>query len=180
MDVYAQNGVTPLPVIKTARLELRPMALSDVDAIVPQLNNLDVTRWLSVVPYPYTKEDAIWFIEENLAGRAASWSIFKDDTLIGNVGGGDAHGYWLGQDHWGQGYATEAATAACAHHFATTDDVEITSNYFLGNVGSANVLGKLGFLPTVIGTSHCAATGADVQSQGMVLTRTRWESLHNA
>lgn len=180
MDLYAQNGVIPLPLIKTARLELRPMAMSDVDAIVPLLDNLDVTRWLSVVPHPYTAEDAIWFIDENLAGRAASWSIFKDDVLIGNVGGGDAHGYWLGQDHWGQGYATEAAIAATSYHFRATDDQDITSAYFLGNSGSENVLRKVGFVPTDVTTAHCVATGQDVQSQNMVLTRTRWESLHDA
>jgi RimJ/RimL family protein N-acetyltransferase len=180
MDVYAENGVTPLPLIKTARLELRPMVMADAAAITAQLNNLNVTRWLAVVPHPYTVADAHWFIGENIAGRAASWSIFQDDTLIGNIGGGDAHGYWFGQEHWGQGYATEAAMAACAYHFDATDDVEITSEYFLGNVGSQNVLAKLGFLPTVVRTSHCAATGADVQSQGMLLTRARWESLHNA
>jgi len=122
MDVYAQNGVTPLPLIKTERLELRPMIMSDAASVSAQLNNLDITRWLTVVPYPYTYEDAVWFINENFAGRAKSWSIFKDDTLIGNVGGGTAHGYWLGQEHWGLGYATEAASAACAYHFDTTKD----------------------------------------------------------
>lgn len=43
MDVYAQNGVTPLPVIKTERLELRPMILSDVDHVVEKLNNLIIS-----------------------------------------------------------------------------------------------------------------------------------------
>lgn len=166
--------------IRTARLELRPMVMSDVDAIVSQLNNLDVTRWLAVVPHPYTSDDAIWFINENAAGRAASWSIFKDDTLIGNIGGGSAHGYWVGQDHWGQGFATEAALAATAHHFNTTKDQVITSEYFIGNAGSENVLRKVGFLPTRIITAHCAATGLDVQAQGMVLTRTRWMGLRDA
>jgi RimJ/RimL family protein N-acetyltransferase len=180
MDVYAENGVTPLPVIKTARLELRPMVMSDADAVVAQLNNLDVTRWLAVVPHPYTMDDAVWFIAENAAGRAKSWSIFKDDTLIGNIGGGAAHGYWLGQDHWGHGYATEAAMAACAYHFKATTDAEISSEYFIGNAGSQNVLRKLGFVPTALQTAHCVATGTDFPAQSMVLTRARWDSLHNA
>jgi RimJ/RimL family protein N-acetyltransferase len=179
MDLYAQNGLTSLPVIQTARLTLRPMALSDAQAVTDQLNDLDVTRWLAVVPHPYTNEDAVWFIGENLAGRAQSWSIFAGDDLIGNVGAGNAHGYWLGRDHWGQGFATEAARAACDYHFANTDDAQLETEYFLGNAASCNVLTKIGFLPTAITTAHCAALGKEVQAQQMVLTRDRWEALQN-
>jgi RimJ/RimL family protein N-acetyltransferase len=180
MDVHAQTGITPLPVIKTARLTLRPMAMSDAQAVTEQLNDLDVTRWLAVVPHPYTYEDAVWFIRENLAGRAQSWSIFADDRLIGNVGAGDAHGYWLGKDHWGRGYATEAARAACGSHFANTDADHLDTEYFLGNAASCNVLTKVGFVPTTITTAHCAALDKEVQAQQMILTRDRWKALNNA
>lgn len=180
MDIYAQTGVTPLPVIQTARLELRPMVMADADAVTAQLNTLDVSRWLTVVPYPYTRDDAVWFINEIAAGRAKAWAIYKDDTLIGSVGGGSSHGYWLGQAHWGHGYATEAAMAACAYHFDATEDAAITSEYFLGNAASQNVLRKIGFLPTDLRTTRCKATGEDVQAQGVILTRDRWKALHNA
>ena len=179
MDLRAQTGVTPLPVLKTARLELRPMAMSDADAVTRQLNDLDVTRWLAVVPYPYTRADAAWFIEENLAGRAQSWSIFAGDNLIGNVGGGDAHGYWLGKDHWGQGYATEAATAARDYHFQNTEADVMDSEYFIGNDASKNVLTKIGLLPTKMATAHCVALDKDVPAQQMILTRQRWEGLRD-
>ena len=47
---------------------------------------------MTVVPYPYTRDDALWFIEENLIGRAESWAVYEGDTLIGNVGGGSEIG----------------------------------------------------------------------------------------
>lgn len=169
----------PVPLIKTQRLELRPMAMSDADAITPLLNNFEVTKWLAEVPYPYTREDAIWFIGENVAGRASSWSIFVDDTLIGNVGGGDAHGYWLGEPFWGNGYGTEAAIAARDFHFEQTTAKDMDSEYFLGNAASANILTKIGMVPTDIATVHCKARDAQVKAQRMILTRDRWEGLRH-
>ena len=156
------------------------MAMSDAQAVTGQLNDLDVTRWLAVVPHPYTYEDAVWFIAENLAGRFQSWSIFAGNELIGNVGAGTSHGYWLGRNHWGKGYATEAARAACGHHFESTDTDHIDTEYFFGNAASCNVLTKVGFVPTIIATAHCAALDKNVQAQQMILTRDRWKALNNA
>lgn len=156
------------------------MLMSDVPAIVPQLNDLDVTRWLTVVPYPYTAEDAEWFINENLEGRAKSWSIFAEDVLVGNIGIEGTIGYWIGQNHWGKGYASEAAFAARDHYFQSSDAEALHSEYFLGNAGSKAVLTKIGLQPTTIQTAQIKALGTTTQAQQMVLTRSRWNSLKDA
>jgi len=44
--------------LETKRLILRPLKISDVEDIVEGLNNLNVTKWLFVVGYPYTLKDA--------------------------------------------------------------------------------------------------------------------------
>lgn len=180
MDVYAKNGIIPLPVIKTERLELRPMALTDADQVADKLNNLAISKWLTVVPYPYTQADAVWFINENLAGRAASWSIFLGDDLIGNIGIDGELGYWLSEDAWGQGFATEAGQAAVAHNFSDRSVDLIISSHFTENAGSQNVLEKLGFVDVGSHVHHSVARGADVPGRSMELTRLRWESLQNA
>ena len=46
-------------VIETERLILRRWNIEDVDALVDGLNNLNVSKWMSHTPYPYTKEDAL-------------------------------------------------------------------------------------------------------------------------
>ena len=51
-------------VIETHRLLLRSYQLSDVEDLVDGLNNLEVTKWLAAVPCPYTKRDAIYFIQK--------------------------------------------------------------------------------------------------------------------
>ncbi len=45
-------------IIETDRLILRQWKLDDVNDVVEGLNNLNVTKWLAQVPYPYTEEDA--------------------------------------------------------------------------------------------------------------------------
>lgn len=165
-----------LPTIKTPRLTLRQMAMSDVEMIVAGLNNMNVVKWLTVVPYPYTADDARWFITENLEGRVRSWSIWAGDDLVGNAGIEGALGYWLAEPFWGHGYATEAAIAARDYHFASTDADLLTSEYFHGNAGSAKVLGKIGLTPTGDHTAHCKATGQAVQATAMQMTRKDWEA----
>ena len=52
--------------IETDRLIIRRWNLDDVDDCVSGLNNLNVSKWLAQVPYPYTKDDAIkYFISIN-------------------------------------------------------------------------------------------------------------------
>ena len=51
-------------ILETERLILRPWEDSDVDAIFDGLSDFDTAKML-VVPYPYTKKDAIEFLEKS-------------------------------------------------------------------------------------------------------------------
>ena len=41
---------------------LRPLVLTDQDAVVDACNDEEIQKWLPL-PFPYTKEDARWFIQ---------------------------------------------------------------------------------------------------------------------
>ncbi|MBU1252684.1 MAG: hypothetical protein KJ905_00495 [Nanoarchaeota archaeon] len=51
-------------VLKTKRLTLRGFGdkKSDVDDLVKGCNNINVTKWLLLLPYPYQKKDALEWI----------------------------------------------------------------------------------------------------------------------
>ena len=76
----------------------------------------------------------------------------SDNQLIGNCGirmeSPDAHdadiGYELAPQHWGCGYATEAARAILAFGFTELHLHRIWSRCMADNVGSARVLEKIG------------------------------------
>ena len=72
--------------------------------------------------------------------------IEADDVVVGwigswNAGDDRAVGYWLGRDHWGRGYATQALRA-----FLQVDRTRpLTAYVAVQNVASRRVLEKAGF-----------------------------------
>ncbi len=168
-----------LPTLRTERLVLRALRPQDAPAITVALNHYEISKWLAMVPYPYTLADAEWFINETIAGRAQARLAWRDDDLIGTFGVDDSLGYWLVPDTWGQGYATEAAAAVVADHFATTDDDVITSSHFVENTASRKVLKKLGFVDVGPNLHHSRSRDADVPGRDMELTRARWQAHKN-
>ena len=162
-------------VIHTERLVLRRFRREDSARLVALLNDLDVVRWLTVVPYPYETEHAIDFID-NMAGPSDAFAITKDGDLIGCISLGDQLGYWIEQGSWGQGYVTEAARAMTARHFRTAHKC-VASGYHLGNDRSRAVLSKIGFRPTGQRPAKVASTNEDVIIQEMTLSRTDWEEV---
>jgi RimJ/RimL family protein N-acetyltransferase len=81
---------------------------------------------------------------------ADSTNVFRvieaDGVVVGSIGSWDAGddravGYWLGRDHWGHGYATEALQA-----FLEVDRARpLTAYVAVHNVASRRVLEKVGF-----------------------------------
>ena len=49
--------------IETSRLILRDWKSNDLHDLVEGLNNLEVARWLAMVPHPYTQEHAAKWVE---------------------------------------------------------------------------------------------------------------------
>ena len=101
--------------IKTKRLVLKkPTKKINKKLIVSQIGDWEVAKWLSDVPYPYTEQKAEEWLN-NINYDDLLFSIFRNNSLIGGVGlsleeDDDLDlGFWIGRDHWGKGYATEAA-----------------------------------------------------------------------
>ena len=162
-------------VLQTKRLSLRKLASSDVDAITGQISDLDVCRWLTKVPYPYTCQDAEAFLE-HCGGSDWHFAVVRDGDLIGVMSCDDQLGYWIGKSFWGQGYATEAAEAVVDHRFRATDCDAVMSGYHDGNAASCRVLEKLAFRPSGKRTAQSVTLKKDVEIMGMKLSRTDWEA----
>lgn len=162
--------------VKTERLLLRPFRAADAEDVTRLLNNLNVSRWLTRVPYPYAREDALWYFDKAADSDLVSCAVCDKDGLVGCVSIEETLGYWFGEPFWGRGYASEAARALVGHHFASNSET-LLSGYHLGNDGSRNVLKKLGFMPTQTHTAQSQSLGVEVKTQGMELTKTRWEAM---
>lgn len=163
-----------VPILQTARLTLRPLALSDRTAITDALGNWNVTRWLSQVPFPYTLADADSFIGMvQHSPDDAHWAIDQGAGLIGLISVKPDLGYWLDQTQHGQGLMTEAVHAVLTWYF-TAHTAPVISGHFAGNAASRAILTKLGFTDTNIETITPFNADTPVALQRMVLTPTAW------
>lgn len=138
--------------ITTERLALRTPTHDHVAAIARLANNRNVHRWLSRLPFPYSEDDARFFIDTIVAGPTERpYAIEHAEEFVGVVGlsfeAGTVPelGYWLGEPYWGQGLATEAAAALVAAARAA-GATELKARALVANSGSRNVLSKVGFV----------------------------------
>lgn len=161
--------------LQTERLLLRPLSAEDAGPITKWISDLDVARWLTSVPHPYTQADADQFLAKIPAGNDGHLGIRLSDALIGVVTIQEQLGYWLAKPYWGQGFMTEATRAMVKRHFDRGAAL-LTSGYLIGNAGSARVLAKLGFRATHVIDSHVVSLGRTTANQQMELTRAMWEA----
>ncbi|WP_310621626.1 GNAT family N-acetyltransferase [Flexibacterium corallicola] len=168
------------PELKTKRLVLRENRLSDAENMVKYLNNFEVSRWLAVVPYPYTEKDAQERIKSVLANNYAdtcAWAIDDGTGLVGTIGfrsasGKVVFGYFLGQPFWGKGYMSEAVQAVMVYLFETKNISAVYAGAFVENEGSQRVLAKAGFTRSGRGFQNCRARdGKEFPENRYMLTR---------
>jgi 8-oxo-dGTP diphosphatase len=135
-----------------ARVTLRPIAATDAKAMAALLeHDAEATSMTARIPVPCTEAEALAWIQVASGPPAHTFAIVRDadGAFLGAVGfalfpGAAGLGYWLGRRHWGQGYATEAATLACAHA-RSLGATRLEAETFPENQASARVLRKLGF-----------------------------------
>lgn len=168
-----------MTVIVTPRLKLRPPERSDAAALIRGLNNFAVSQWTGRIPYPYGPDDAEDFLDHHMAETPDELMLFitRENQLIGGIGIGFGEiGYWLAEEHWGQGYGREAARAMTDHGFETLRLEEVEASYQLGNAASRRILLGLGFVEAGEGRAYSKARQAEVAHMKLRLTRGAWKS----
>lgn len=157
--------------IRSERLFLRPGWPEDWQELLERIGDRDVAMNLAHVPWPYTETDAKAFARAPQDKRFPHFLVTLPGAdgarVIGSAGllrDGDLAvlGYWIAREHWGRGYATEAARAVLGLARALGHR-HIEAYHFADNPASGRVLQKVGFRPS--GESRmrfCRARGSEV------------------
>lgn len=137
---------------------LRAWQESDAVDLMHAINNKKVLDNLrDGIPYPYVLADAESFIRSRLdadKNEAFTWAITDGGRAVGSIGifrKGNIHrltaemGYYLAEDSWVKGIATEAVREAVSYVFLHTDIVRVYAEPFARNLASCRVLEKAGF-----------------------------------
>ena len=157
------------PILQTERLVLRMFEPGDTVDVYAYAQSATVGPMAGWAPHHSMEESRqvvqhfincgdVWAIVEKKTGRVIG-SIGLHADRKRDVDNARMIGYALGEYHWGQGYATEAAQAVLQFAFDELDCPVVTAYHFPKNTRSKHVIKKLGFVPE--GTLRLASTLPD-------------------
>jgi RimJ/RimL family protein N-acetyltransferase len=170
-------------VLETERLVLRQPTLADVKAIAAVVADKRVSINLRRVPHPYTLDDATQFVTTVASTIDTVFLIEHERSVIGLVGiswedeNAPELGYCLRADHWGKGYATEAARAVIDYAFEEYAIERLISGARVLNPASRHVLEKCGFQWTGVELHRFLALGSSTPVDCFKLDRAVWSSI---
>ncbi len=157
-----------IPILKTERLILRPLAISDRDAMVDLImSDMDVMEWLPLSDQVSTprgqrrvaQEYILDFIKHWDKPGFGVWAVCKNNiepgtagTFVGYCGfipeqikgAGPEIVYAIGKPMWGKGVATEAVTACLDWIFVRPDVLSVHAVTDRENQASQRVMEKVG------------------------------------
>lgn len=160
----------PTPILTLSRVIIRPYHPSDAPAATHNGNDPDIAKFMTnAFPHPYELHHAEFFINKIALSETKPTSSSEptevqlhyalcrasDGAYIGGIGLKPLTdvesrtwemGYWIGREHWGKGYMTEAVVGFTEWAFRTFPEVlRLEASVFEGNVASQNVLRKAGY-----------------------------------
>lgn len=163
-------------VLHTERLILRPFVKTDAPRVVEILGDYEVSKWLSSVPHPFTRQDLKIFDPDTTRVWPDFMAVEHDGQVLGAMNNRPKLGYWFAPDAHGKGFATEAAMAVCEFVFNTQNRDELESGYYADNPASARVLEKCGFREIRRGQQFSKARKETRAHVWVSLSRERWRA----
>jgi len=143
-------------VLETERLILRHLTPDDVDAVFAVIGDPETMKFY---PQRFTRDDAVCWVTRNQERyRVDGFGLFAvvlkaSGEIIGYCGvvrqnvEGEAMlevGYQFRRDHWGHGYASEAARACMTHAFRNLKAEKVISLILPDNLPSRRVAERNG------------------------------------
>ncbi len=169
-------------IAQTPRLILRRLKSGDAALIQPLADDWEVAKQTANLPFPYGDKEAQNFVEAALRAAGARMEFVfaivrrHDAALMGLIGvvadvAPMETGYWLGQDFWGHGYASEALGAVTQYCRETLCCRRLDAVVFEDNAASIRVLNKCGF-------EHRERREEDVPDRGglRAILRYQWQA----
>ncbi|HET9169218.1 MAG TPA: GNAT family N-acetyltransferase [Actinospica sp.] len=151
-----------MPRIETERLVLRLPEEADIDALDAMDTDPEVMRYIGDGKvHPRTREQTAGFVaatarkwaERGLGwlsvtsretGEFLGWVILAEPAFLPEVMPTVEIGWRFRREHWGQGYATEAARPFLHHAFTACGLEQLVSIADIENTASHHVMEKLG------------------------------------
>ena len=137
--------------LHTNNLVIKKPSEKHLNSLIKELNNWNISKWLIEVPYPYSIDDAKYWVKKTKQDQY-SLNIYLKNKLIGGVSLSNQRenskwelGYWIGEEYWGNGYAIEACENLISYFFSNTNNSIIYASHMKDNIKSKKIIINLGF-----------------------------------
>ena len=137
--------------LHTNNLIIKKPSEKHLNSLIKELNNWNISKWLIEVPYPYTVDDAKYWVKKTKQDEY-SFNIYLKNKLIGGLSLTNQRenskwelGYWIGEEYWGNGYAIEACENLISYFFSNTNNSIIYASHMKDNIKSKKIIINLGF-----------------------------------
>lgn len=143
--------------ILTDRLYLRLFEKNDAETVKELCNNINIYKTTLYIPYPYTINDALVWMENHKKNfdedRMYEFAITDKESgdLLGAISlsnnkrfNNGEIAYWIGEKYWNRGYGTEAAKALVDFAFEEKKLHKVFARYFKSNPASGKIMKKIG------------------------------------
>ena len=156
--------------ITTLNLVLKKPDYKDITSIIEELNNWNISKWLVEVPYPYSINDANYWIKKTKEDEF-SFNIYLNNKLIGGISISKklgntkwALGYWIGEKYWGNKYAKEACESLIKYFFTNTSNNIIYASHMNDNMKSKKIILSLGFKEIGLGSKYSLSRQEEIEN----------------
>ena len=171
--------------LETARLVLRPWELGDAPELQRLASAKEIADGIASIPHPYPDGGAAAWIASAQERDQPRFAIVRraDGVLVGGIGlrvEPEHHraevGYFVGVEHWGNGYATEALRAVLDHAFGNLGLNRVYAHHFVRNAASGRVLEKAGLRREGVRRRHSFNCGEFLDSAAYGILRDEYEA----
>jgi len=138
--------------LRDGDLVLRAWTEDDIPALVVAIDDPEISRWIPLIPHPYTETDARAFLRGEVLPDQLKLAMVLDGVVVGGIGMGvNSHqyrgtiGYWVARDARGRGLCTRALRLLARH---AQQDLELQRVDLITdpeNLASQRVAEKVGF-----------------------------------
>lgn len=160
MKNYMRGGIVLRELLLNGKRIYLETLTNRVDAKTLQenINDIEQTKYMYAVPYPYTLEDAesyLKYLNSITDESSIEFGVFNrfTDEFIGVISlehidydcENAEIGYWIRKEFWNSGYAKESAQIVIKYAFKELRLVRLYATLQKENTGSLALLTSLGF-----------------------------------
>ncbi len=174
-----------------SRIYLRPLTREDAAAVVPWVNDSEVTRTLAIGSAAVDRQTEEVFIEKmNASGHDALFGIVvqRTDQLVGSAGLHQidfrhrraSFGIMIGEKRaWGKGYGTEATALVVDYAFRQLHLNRVQLHVYEYNPRGIRVYEKVGFQREGVLRQEHFYDGRSWDTLVMAMLRENWEKTNS-